>query len=450
MQTSLQLGLSQQLKMTPQLQQAIKLLQMSSLELEQEIQMRLESNLLLEHIEPQDNEIHEESTLYFNLPNRENWDRSHADKKGDFLLQKPAEITLKAHLYWQMELSPFSEKDKMIATSLIDAISEEGYLLSPLSEIAESLNFEAKPEEIEAVLYRIQQFDPLGVGARNLSECLNIQLNSLPITTPWVSQLKLLVSQYLEILGKRDYTDLKNKLNLNSADLKDTLKILTSLNPRPGVQLSNKNSEYIIPDVIAWKKNNQYVIELNSVFIPKLRINTHYAELIQKKNANVQLFKDHLKEAKWFVKGLLMRNETLLKVTRCILNEQQEFLDFGEEKMKSLSLQDIALKTELHESTISRITTKKYILTPRGIFELKYFFSNAIISAKGKEASAIAVRALIKKIIAQETSQAPLSDHKITELLLESGISIARRTVTKYREAMRVPSSNERKNVRFG
>jgi RNA polymerase sigma-54 factor len=239
---------------------------------------------------------------------------------------------------------------------------------------------------------------------------------------------------------------------LNSADLQDLIKILTSLNPRPGIQLSSKKSEYITPDIIAWKQNNQCIVELNSTSIPKLQINAHYAELIQQKKMlgnNAALFKEHLNDAKYFLKGLKTRNETLLKVASCILNEQKDFLAFGEEKMKPLSLQDIALKTGFHESTISRITTKKYILTPRGIFELKYFFSNAIRSLKGQESSTTAIRALIKKIIAEETSQTPLSDHKISEVLLERGISIARRTVTKYREAMQVPSSNERKNLGF-
>jgi RNA polymerase sigma-54 factor len=452
MQTSLQLGLSQQLKMTPQLQQAIKLLQMSSLELELEIQTKLDTNLLLEHIEPNDTDVHEESNFLFSQFSGENWDRSYVERKRELLLQKSAETTLGEHLNWQMALTAFSEKDKIIGTALIDAISEEGYLLCPLSEIQESLNFEAKPCEIEAVLYRIQKFDPIGIGARNLSECLSIQLNSLPIATPWITELKVLVSEYLEVLGKKDYASLKDNLNLNSADLQDLIKILTSLNPRPGIQLSSKKSEYITPDIIAWKQNNQCIVELNSTSIPKLQINAHYAELIQQKKMlgnNAALFKEHLNDAKYFLKGLKTRNETLLKVASCILNEQKDFLAFGEEKMKPLSLQDIALKTGFHESTISRITTKKYILTPRGIFELKYFFSNAIRSLKGQESSTTAIRALIKKIIAEETSQTPLSDHKISEVLLERGISIARRTVTKYREAMQVPSSNERKNLGF-
>lgn len=437
MRSALQLGLNQQLAMTPQLQQAIRLLQMSSLELEAEIQATLESNLLLEQ---EENDFESWDCLPINL-----------DKKRDFLLQKSADVTLREHLYWQMELAHFSEKDKIIATTLIDAISDEGYLLCSLSEIAESLNFEVEQSEIEAILYRIQQFDPVGIGARNLSECLNIQLNTLSVPSHLMSALKLLIAEHLEALGKKNYDELKNKLGLKAADLKEIIKILTTLNPRPGTQLSTKKSEYIVPDIIACKKNNQCIIELNSQFIPKVRINAHYADLIHQKQTgnSVQLFKAHLKEAKWFLKALQTRDETLLKVAHCILVEQKEFLDFGEEKMKPLSLQDIANKTGLHESTISRITTKKYILTPRGIFELKYFFSNAITSPKGAEASTIAIRAFIKKIIAEETSQAPLSDHKIKELLLARGISIARRTVTKYREAMRIPCSNERKNLSF-
>ncbi len=451
MQTSLQLGLSQQLKISPRLQQAIKLLQMSSLELKQEIEKCLESNLLLEATEINTDE---ENEPLFSQFSGETWGGDYLDRKKELLLQKSIETTLREHLYWQMEISHFSERDKIIAIALIDAISEEGYLLCPLSDIQESLQFnmQTNEPEIEAVLCRIQQFEPLGVGARNLSECLNIQLNHLPIATPWMTKLKLLVSEHLEILGKRDYACLKNKLNLNSVELKDLIKILTSLNPKPGIQLSSKKPEYIIPDVIVHQKNNQCLVELNHTFIPKLRVNTHYADMIQQKKIrgnNTVLLKKYLEEAKYFLKGLQTRHETLLKVATCILNEQKDFLTFGEEKMKPLSLQDIAHKTELHESTISRITTQKYILTKRGIFELKYFFSNAITSAKGKTASSTAIRALIKKIIAKETSQAPFSDHKITQLLLECGISIARRTVTKYREAMRLPASNERKNLGF-
>jgi RNA polymerase sigma-54 factor len=427
MRPSLQLGLSQHLAMTPQLQQAIRLLQMSSLELEQEIQTTLESNLLLEQIEPS-----------------EPWDRIYFSKKSEFPFQKSTELTLREHLYWQMELAHLSEKEILIATSLIDAISEEGYLLCPLSEIQEGLNFKTTENHIEAILYRIQQFDPLGVGARNLSECLSIQLNHLPTTTPYITAVKTLVTEHLDILGKKDYATLKLRLDLSELELKNIIKILTGLNPRPGTQLSSKKSEYVIPDVIISKKNNNFLVELNKTILPTLRLNTDYA-----RPGYLTFFKTHLKEAKWFLKSVQTRNETLLKVAQCIATEQKEFLEYGEEHMKPLSLQDIAQKTELHESTISRITTQKYILTPRGIVPLKYFFSNGISSKQGKEASTTAIRALIKKIIAEETSQTPFSDHKIRTLLMERGITIARRTVTKYREAMQVPSSNERKKLGF-
>lgn len=442
MRPSLQLGLSQHLAMTPQLQQAIRLLQMSSLELEHEIQTTLESNLLLEPVEPDESlvtESHVHETYH-----SEPWESTYFDKKPEFPFQKSAELTLREHLYWQMELAHFSEKNKLIATSLIDAISEEGYLLCPLSEIQESLHFEVTESDIETILHHIQQFDPLGVGARSLSECLNIQLNHLPTTTPCIIALQTLVTEHLDILGKKDYATLKLRLDLSETELKNIIKILTSLNPRPGTQLSSKKSEYIMPDVIISKKNNQFLAELNKAILPTLRLNTDY---VQSRHAT--FFKTHLKEAKWFLKSIQTRNETLLKVAQCIAIEQKEFLEYGEEQMKALSLQDIARKTELHESTVSRITTQKYILTPRGIFALKYFFSNGISSTQGKEASTTAIRAFIKKIIAEETSQAPFSDHKIRELLIERGITIARRTVTKYREAMQVPPSHERKKVSF-
>jgi RNA polymerase sigma-54 factor len=468
--------------MTPQLQQAIRLLQLSSIELELEIKATLDSNPLLEPIEnPEEitSETHEE--FYIKQEERvsnlnteyetglgpeeqlisSSWDETEpmhmthslSQKKQDFQLQRSMETTLQQHLLWQMELAPFSEREKTIAVALIDAISEEGYVLTSLPEIQESLKAElVSPAlvEIEKVLLKIQQFDPIGVGARNLAECLNIQLQNLndsQIPHPLLMEAKQLASQHLEALGKRDYAQLKSKLNLSETTLNSVIKILTSLDPRPGTRISTKRDEFIIPDVLVRKKNGQWVVELNKEFVPNLRVNPNYAALIQRADTkgDIEMLKEQLKEAKWFLKSLKTRQDTLLKVSKTIIECQTSFLEKGEEMMKPLNLQDIAAMVDLHESTISRITTQKYILTPRGIFELKYFFSNPLKSPQG-EHSATAIRALIKKMIHLEPAHKPLSDHKIMQSLAQQGINIARRTVTKYREAMNILSSNERKN----
>lgn len=453
MKPSLHVKLTQQLKITPALQQAIRLLQLSSMDLETEIRTILEANPLLEQVEAEEEldangsfqDIESIAYLYNQfLTKKDSFD---ADQYLDFMWQKNSETTLRQHLMAQVELAHFSERDKIIITTLIDAISEDGYLMSELSEIQQSLENKVDLAEIETVLFRLQQFDPPGVGARNLAECLSIQLRTLPPATPWLNEAKLLVVHYLEALGRREYQLLQMKLGLSKEALNTIIKILTSLNPKPGSQISSKKCEYIIPDVIAFKKDDKLIVELNREFMPKLRINPDYAALLQDSNLkNSKLFfKEHLKEAKWFLKGLTTRNETLLKVARSIMEQQKDFFDDGEEALKPLNLQDIAKKLNLHESTVSRITTQKYIFTPRGIFELKYFFPQSIHLALGNEASSTKVCALIKKIIAKESSQTPLSDAKISELLAEQGITIARRTVTKYRKAMHILSAINRR-----
>lgn len=490
MRPSLQLKLNQQLAMTPQLQQAIRLLQLSSLELELEIKATLEANPLLEpaenpeelnnetpeatHLKPEEtmnslNAEYDVGSESEELLTQSSWDEnesihmtnSFSQRKQEYQLQRSVETTLQQHLLWQMELAPFSEREKTIAIALIDAISEEGYLLNTLSEIQESLKAELASitlVEIEAVLFKIQQFDPIGVGARNLAECLNIQLQNLndlddalagnPVSPSLLKEAKRLASEHLEALGKRDYAQLKSKLNVSDATLNSVIKILTSLDPRPGTRISTKRDEFIIPDVLVRKKNGQWMVELNKEFVPNLRVNPNYAALIQRADTkgDIEMLKEQLKEAKWFLKSLKTRQDTLLKVSKTIIERQTAFLEKGEEMMKPLNLQDIAEMVDLHESTISRITTQKYILTPRGIFELKYFFSNPLKSQQG-EHSATAIRAMIKKLIHLESAHKPLSDHKIMQSLSQQGINIARRTVTKYREAMNILSSNERKHL---
>jgi RNA polymerase sigma-54 factor len=297
------------------------------------------------------------------------------------------------------------------------------------------------------VLNRIQRFEPIGVGARNLSESLKIQLEHLPDFI-WKNKAKELVTHHLILLGKRDYAALKRKLGLSLEDLKEVIHCIQALNPRPGTNIGNKTAQYIVPDVYAFKKEERWQVELNPVCTPHLQINNHYASLIKRSDSSKdnQFLRNQLLEARWFLKSIENRNDTLLKVARCIVKEQQDFLEHGEQAMKPLILNDIASVLEMHESTISRVTTQKYLYTPRGTFELKYFFSSHV-GTQGEECSSTAIRALIKKFIAHENPHKPLSDHKLSSLLADLGIPVARRTIAKYREAMNLAPSNERKQL---
>jgi RNA polymerase sigma-54 factor len=375
----------------------------------------------------------------------------------DFLLnQKAYNETLQDYLRWQLELTPFNQLDHGIALTIIDGIDEDGYLRISLEEIKQSLigqhinsKEELQDEEIEVVLHRLQQFDPIGVGARDLKECLLAQLNNLPIDTPWLKEAKMLVNRHLELLGAHDYTQLAKRLKIERDALIPVVELIQNLNPRPGAQLELSPVHYVVPDVFVKKVKGRWKVELNPEIAPKLRINKHYASLISKvKNGSESSsLKNHLQEARWFIKSLKSRHETLLKVSKCIVNRQEGFLDYGEEAMKPLVLHDIAEELSMHESTISRVTTQKYLHTPRGIFELKYFFSSHVNTDNGGECSATAIRALIKKLIAEESAAKPLSDSKIASILSDRGIRVARRTVAKYREAMVIPPSNERKRL---
>lgn len=469
MKPSLQIKLGQQLTMTPQLQNAIRLLQLSKLELNLEIHSAVESNPMLELLEDstptEDNQATDytevnldNETIPSDLPVDTNWEDIYPDTTSTYNGAKEQvnfdslqnnEITLQEHLSWQLNLTPFSDQDRLIATAIIDSISESGYLTCTLEDIRESLStsYELEIPEIEAVLHRIQQFDPIGVGSRNLQECLNIQLDLLPVTTPFLYEAKQLVATNLDLLGQKNYSRLKNRLKLTDESLEGVINLLTQLNPRPGTMISIGKSDFIIPDVIVVKRNGKWVIELNKDYIPKVRINTDYTSMIKRADPSREnkFLQEQLKEAKWFLKSLQNRNETLLKVTTCIVEQQRSFLEYGEEAMKPLILQDIAANIGLHESTISRITTQKYIHTPRGIYELKKFFSSHVTAETGERYSSTAIQALIKKLIAQEKHNNPLSDNRIAKLLANQGIKVARRTIAKYREALAIPPSNQRK-----
>ncbi len=501
MKASLQLKIGQSLTMTPQLQQAIRLLQLSSMELQIEIQEALESNMMLETAEEASAENSEVEKLDENRPEESDLDTTQEMSTSTELENIPDELavdsvwedtyesgvnessistpqiyegsqfsyenqnshieTLGEHLLWQLNLTPISDTDRAIATTIIDALDDDGYLSSDLADIHSSLSKEIDGEnteseeseieldEIEAVLHMIQAMEPTGVAARNIRECLLLQLRQCDKDTPLLELATELVSKHLDLLAGRDFNQLMRQLKLDQEKLQDVIVLIQSMNPRPGGQIHETRTEYITPDVYVKKVKGRWRVELNSELMPHLRVNTSYANMIRRADNsedNVSL-KSHLQEARWFIKSLQSRSETLLRVATCIVERQRAFLEYGEEAMKPMVLRDVAKVLGMHESTISRVTTRKYMHTPRGIFELKYFFSSHLSTSHGGEASSTAIRALIKKLIAAEIPKKPLSDSKISALLSEQGINVARRTVAKYREAMAISPSNERKRL---
>lgn len=474
--------------MTPQLQQAIRLLQLSTLELQTEIQDALDSNMMLEIDDGDDDapdflpepvstpttevaelELKDDISsaeipgeLSGELPVDTAWDEvfdenttynsTATGNSGEFFEnQKPREYTLAEHLLWQLNLVPISEADKAIAITIIDILDQDGYLTTPLEEIVPLLDdeIEAEVEEVAAVLRLIQRMEPTGVGARDLKECLSLQLAQLDRYTPRLDKARTSATHYMDLLAAHDYNQLMKKLSLDRTQLSEVIALIQSLNPRPGRQVQNEAIEYIVPDIYVRKLNGRWTIELNAEATPRLRINAGYANMIKRADSSTDntSLKEHLQEARWLIKSLQSRSETLLKVATCIVERQQPFLEHGEQAMRPLVLHDIAEQLDMHESTISRVTTRKYMHTPRGIFELKYFFSSHVSTEDGGAASSTAIRAFIKKLVSEENSQKPLSDSKIASILAEQGIQVARRTVAKYREAMSISPSGERKQL---
>ncbi len=476
MKQGLQLRLSQQLAMTPQLQQAIRLLQLSTLELQQELQQALENNPLLEQTdlheeidaqETRENEALdtrealEQKEMPDELPLDASWDEIYTagtpsgtgtDYIDDELPVYQGETTqsLQDYLMWQVDLTPFTDTDTAIATSIVDAVDETGYLTVTLEEILESMgNDEVSLDEVEAVLKRVQRFDPIGVAARDLRDCLLIQLSQYAKSTPWLNEARLIVSEHLDLLANHDFRSLMRVTRLKEDVLKEAMCLIQSLDPRPGQSIQTGEPEYVIPDVLVRKTQGQWTVELNSDSIPRLKINQQYAALgtSSRNDSDSQYIRSNLQDAKWLIKSLESRNDTLLRVSRCIVEQQQGFFEHGAEYMKPMVLADIAQAVEMHESTISRVTTQKYLHSPRGIFELKYFFSSHVNTDSGGEASSTAIRALVKKLIAAENPVKPLSDSKLTSMLSDQGIMVARRTVAKYRESLSIPPSNQRKQL---
>jgi len=477
MKQSLQLRIGQSLTMTPQLQQAIKLLQMSTLDLQQEIQQALESNMMLE-IEEDDLPTLEyrdkkadnndqmtsegsQTDMPDELPVDVSWDDVYestlptgedGSDSSEFETFRGKTQTLQDHLLWQLDLTHLSERDYAIATAIIDAINDDGYITGELHDIYQGLLEQLddlEMDEVQAVLHMIQNFDPVGVGALNLADCLCLQLRQLPDDTPYKEDALEFAGRHLELLTSCDQARLIKRVGFSEEQLKGVLALIRSLDPKPGARLQEADVEYVVPDVFVSKVKDQWQVALNPDIAPKLRINPFYSGMIKRADNsqdNVSM-KNHLQEARWFIKSLHSRNDTLLRVAKSIVEKQGEFFEHGPIAMKAMVLRDIAEELDLHESTISRVTTQKYMHTPQGVIEFKYFFSSHVSTDSGGECSATAIRALIKELVGNENPAKPLSDSKISDLLNEKGINVARRTIAKYREAMSIPSTSQRKRL---
>ncbi len=480
MKLSVGLKVANSLSLTPQLQQAIRLLQLSSLELEQEIQLQLDSNPLLEKVEEQSNleslstsEVEHDQKDLTNelnadhlpddLPVDTDWDDVYTHQPTSLGAAEYEErednrqghLSLQQHLIEQVNLLHFSKIDKLIAHCIIDSLDDKGFLEVEISEITASVQHllqsmdydeEIEDDEVLVVLKHIQRLEPIGVGSRNLAECLMVQLDNLPSSTPCRDDaIKLL--QHYELLITNELPRLIKQTGLNPEQLRCAVDLLKTLKPHPGLEFEDRESDYQVPDVVVLKKNDCWQVMLNPDVMPKLRVNSFYANMIRRadQSDDNQYLRNQMLEAKNFIKSIDERHKTLLKVATCIVEHQKAFLEIGAEGMKPLVLRDIAEEVELHESTVSRVTTNKYMLTPRGLFELKYFFSSHVGTTSGGEASSTTIRAKIKKLISEENVRKPLSDNAIANMLKEEGIDVARRTVAKYRESLHIPSSSERK-----
>lgn len=464
MKPTLTLTQTQQMTMTPQLQQAIRLLQLSNQGLDLEIKTQLDKNpfLELEHDPSPDNPKYSNSHHFDK--NFDHFDYSSGDKAIDgysqdyheWLFNRETENTLQQHLLWQLNMGSFSDSEHLVATQLIDAIDEEGYLACSLEEIQESF-IQQYPEhealtlnDIESVLQAIQHFDPIGIAARHFLECLSIQLNALPKETPFIQETVQALN-FLDLVGKRDYAKLKKRLKTNEEGINTVIKTLKNLNPKPGKNWSRKKTDYIVPDLIVMKKNNRFVVELNMKTLPKVRLNPEYVSFMNRVGTDHSslLLKEHFNEAKHFLKSIQHRQVTLLMVAEYIVEFQQSFFEFGAEKLRPMILQEVSRDCGIHESTVSRITTQKYLDTPKGLIELKYFFSSVAYenqTSPEQSYSTKAIQAMVKKIISLESPKNTFTDDTIMKMLALEGIQVSRRAVTKYREKMKIPTSHQRRS----
>jgi len=457
MKLSLDLKLGQQLTMTPQLQQAIRLLQMPVLELSTQIEQALAENVMLEQEEPPESILETEESAVIsgetddiNLWNDNAGSTARSDNWSDDSrrpeLADRSEETLREHLLWQLEIEHFSPREVVIGQSIVDSINEDGYLTESLEEIHQSLASEAEftGNEVTQTLTKIQALDPAGIGARDLAECLGIQLRLLDKQVPGRDTACRIARSNLDLVADHEFSALRRLLEVAEEELDAALALIKACHPRPGSAIQSSTAEYIIPDVYVRKQDGKWLVEVNRSIAPRLRVNQTYAELLRSSTGHADL-RVQLQEARWLVRSLEIRHDTVLKVAMSIVERQVDFLEHGEEAMKPMVLRDIAEEIEMHESTISRVTSNKYMHTTRGVFEFKYFFSSQLAATDGSEQSSTAIRAKIRRFIGVENPQKPLSDSKIVTLLADEGIKIARRTVAKYREALKIAPSSERK-----
>ncbi|PZN31839.1 MAG: RNA polymerase factor sigma-54 [Proteobacteria bacterium] len=474
---ALQLRLGQQLTMTPQLQQAIRLLQLPVLELQAQIREALETNVMLESEDesgsletadampeadfpttattPETPEpAHDREVELIDDPDwhdghvggssdtswsGEDFTQDFSDSRGE---------TLQEHLLWQLEMSRLTERELRIGAAIIDAINDDGYIIEPLEEIARNLQPEivATVEEVQQVLRHVQAMDPAGVGARSVSECLELQLRQLDPDTPGRETALAIAAGYLDQVAEHQYAVLRRQLRVSEDELEHALALVRACQPRPGSSVHSVPAEYIVPDVFVRRTERGWAVEINPASLPRIRVNQSYASLIGR-SADHAMLRTQLQEARWLIRSLEIRNDTLLKVARCIVQRQSAFLEHGDEYMRPMILKDVAEAVQMHESTISRVTTNKYMHTHRGVFEFRYFFSSHVSASDGTELSSTAIRAKIRKLIAQENADKPLSDSRIADILSQEGVQVARRTVAKYREALGIPPSSERKRI---
>ncbi|MBT9568256.1 MAG: RNA polymerase factor sigma-54 [Thiobacillus sp.] len=475
MKHSLQLKLGQHLTLTPQLQQSIRLLQLSTLELNQELEQMLQDNPLLERED--DNETstptedvpthtaeaeappaetaprESEETEAITAQDDSDWSdytpSGSDDDEGDYVDGSISSATLREHLLNQLIVSPLTLRDRTLVAALIDDLDDAGLLSQPLADITASLQTEIEelePEEVETALKHLQNMDPTGVGARDLAECLTLQLRALPESTPGRDAAMRLTKHYLDLLAARDVGKLKKMLGIDDPTLRTARALILSLNPRPGAAFGVDDIHYVIPDVHVRKVKGMWIASLNADAMPRLRVNRVYADILSRhrENGGGQLA-SQLQEARWLIKNVQQRFDTILRVSQAIVDRQKHFFEHGEVAMRPLVLREIADTVELHESTISRVTTQKFMMTPRGLYELKYFFGSHVATDNGGACSSTAIRALIKQLIAAESGKKPLSDGQLAEVLSEQGIVVARRTVAKYRESMQIPPANMRR-----
>jgi len=475
MKHSLQLKLGQHLALTPQLQQSIRLLQLSTLELNQELEQMLQDNPLLEREEEDeaayavaDAPAHtaEAEAQGTETPAPENaesepsaalddadWNDYSAasgdDEDNDYAQGSVSGATLREHLLNQLIVSPLTLRDRTLVAALIDDLDEAGFLTQPLADIVASLQAEIEelePEEVETALKHLQNMDPTGVGARNLAECLTLQLRALPPDTPARDAAIRLTTHYLDLLAARDVGKLKKMLGIDDLALRAARSLILSLNPRPGAAFGADETHYVIPDVYVRKVKGMWIASLNADAMPKLRVNRVYADILARhRESGGSQLASQLQEARWLIKNVQQRFDTILRVSQAIVDRQKHFFEHGEVAMRPLVLREIADVVELHESTISRVTTQKFMMTPRGLYELKYFFGSHVATDSGGACSSTAIRALIKQLIAAESGKKPLSDGQLAEVLGQQGIVVARRTVAKYRESLQIPPANMRR-----